>query len=768
MQTATGAFDTAVNSADQMIAYTVTVTFPGSVQASFSDLSGCVVSADWYRQENTTLPDGTTLIAGYPTVQPKIVLAGMLNQGDGVVGREDQNAFWLFNVNDPSSPMYRKTRLALPVTISMGLYDGSSTPELITQFTGTIDSIDCSDGEVTLTCRDNRSTITSQATAPPVITNPPYNAGLTSEFAVDYLARFASPTAYLSRPARRANCVLDVGFRASIYPELGILPSRFTQGTPTFIPGVNGSALGQQPDWDILYQPEDPLTGLATSFVPADKMCGRLDSVGDATNGFTVNLGDDTGTYQFYISRNIATGQIVVFTNSPSGFSSITVVSSIAAGNHTVEWSASWPSGSSSVSGTVWIDGASHAFTFSAANTRPSNENFTLVSVQGPIEALQITKEASYATGYPFTPTLVLDQSLNPLVALPDVSGKDTWSVLQTIAQAEAAVIGFDEHGVLRFTNRNTIKSAASARSITSTTSLMSLDSSEQMSLAATHIQQPVNAIAIGSITGVWSANTAIEVPAASSLVLPVQTQNIVLNVDTTGVGFWPVGGPANVTSFRASTTADGTGAAVSTGIVQTVAQQSATQLTITIQNTNPFPIFLVSPASCGDVATGTPFLFIAAQPVISATTVPVGGTTASDGALIADAQWPPLTAGGAVANDDFGEVLLPLPANDWVQDFASAQALVDDLLSDLFYPKPQYSNVVIIPDPRLQLLDRVTLVDTDVSQANFDALINGINISIAHGTWSQALDVRAFVRPGAWILDTVGRSELDSTTFIY
>lgn len=768
MQTASAAFGTDILGADQTIAYQVMVTFPSGVQASFNDLSSCVVSANWYQQESTTLPDGTTLIAGYPTVQPQIVLEGPLSQGDGIVGVDTQTAYWLFNVNDTTSPMYRQTRLALPVVIKQGLYDGSSTPELITKFTGTIDQIDCSDGQVTLTCRDNRSTITNQAALPPIITNPPYNAGLTSEFAVDYLARHASPAQYNSRPPRRASCVLDVGFRSSIWPELGILPTRFSQGTPTFIKGVNGSALDNQPLWNILYQPVDA-TGVATSFAPADKMCGRMDSVANASHGFTVNLGDDTGTYQFFISRNTAASGIYVFTNSPGGFSALTLACSAPAGNHTVEFSASWPSGSSTVSGTVWLDGVSHTFSFSAANTRPSGEKFTLVSVQGPIEALQITKETSYATGYPFTPTLILDQSLSPLTALPDVSGQDVGTVFQAIAAAEAAVIGFDELGVLHFTNRNTIQSGTSVRTITSTTSLVTLDSSEQMSLAATHIQVPVDQVVIQPAGTIWNASTPIVLPTHSTTTIYVTTSTPVLAVTPTDSGYYPdTGATPGLSYWRGAFSQDGTGGIVNGGIGFTVAQLSATSLVVSIINTNLFDVWLVSatatgtttPESTDTLAIGGPVLIIGGQDVIAAS------------AQTIDIQWPPVGSGGAAANPVFGEVLLPVGSSSWLQDIGAATDLANHLLDDLAYPKPQYTNVAIIPDPRLQLLDRVTLIDTDVSQANFDALITGINTTITGGssgsTWSQALDVRAVYRPGSWVLGLSGRSELSTTTFIY
>lgn len=764
MQTAGGGFAGAVTSNDQIVDYQVFIDFPAAIQSTYQDVTKSTVSIDISRSITTSLPDGTSLISGYPTAVATIVLSGMLNQNPGVPLVEAQNIFWLMNPNDPTSPMYRTTRAGLPVTIQAGLWDGASTNDMVTVFTGSIDQVTCADGVVTLVCRDLRSTITDLVSLPPVITSTPYNAGLTSEFAIDYLLRHASPSKYLSWPAQRANCVLAVGFRSSLWPDVGSYSS-FLQPSQ-FAPGVFGTALTSSATPLLSqYQLTAPITPAQSFFVE-----GWMTNPASSAGPFWQFL-DPTGTYGVELIWT-NTNHIIVQANSPGGsLGSFSL--SISAGAHYISLLSSWPSGSGTCTCHVTIDGTTTAFTTSVSDTRPSGINWTIFEAAagvGTLEALQVTTESAPASNALFSPTLVLDPagSLNSLTALPDVSGQDTWSALQSIAAAEGGVIGFDELGICYFTNRQTIDTTASVRNVTSTASLMNLDSLEQMSLCATHIQQPVNDISIGAKTGVWNANSVIEVPGAGSLVLPIQTQNIVVNVDTTGVGFWPVSGPANVTSFRACMTADGTGPAVLTGVTQTVSQQSATQLTITIVNTNIWPIFMVSPASYGDTPAGTPFLFVAAQPVTAGTAVPVGGTTASNGMTVADAQWPPVGSGGAVSNTQFGEILLALTANTWVQNLTSATMFVDDLLADLFSPKPLWRNMQIVADPRLQLLDRVTVIDPDVSQINADGLIIGIETRMSAGNWDQTIDAQAFVRPGSWVLGVVGFSELNVTTWIY
>lgn len=772
MQTASGAFATMLASPDQTVVQRVLLTLPtndangNTIPTSYADVTDCIVSIKGDAAITTTTPENTLKISGYTAAGATMVLQGPLKQAAGVPTVEATSVYRLFNPHDTLSPLYRlpQHRTNMTVVMQEGRRVGGNAPEYVTVGTLIVDTVVCSNGTVTLTLIDGRNLVRGPVAFPPVITNSPFNAGLSSQFAVDHMFRHASPMQYLSRPARRTNCVLDVGFRDSIYPELGILPSRFQQGTPTFIPGVNGSALGFQPLWNILYQPVDPTSLQATSFAPADKMCGRLDSVGDAVNGFTVNLGDGTGAYQFFISRNITTGEIVVYTNSPGGFSAVTNVCTIAAGNHTVEWSASWASGSSTVSGTVWLDGVAHTFSFSAANTRPSGENFTLVSVQGPIEALQITKETAYATGYPFTPTLILDQSLNPLTALPDTTGKDVWTVGQELCAAEAAVINIDEVNVAHFTNRHTIAAKASALTLSSRVQLAGLDSQEQRSLVATHITQPINQLVIQPAGTIWEASTPIELPNFSTTTIYVNTSTPVLAPTPTDSGYYPdTGAVPGLSYWRASAAIDGSTGPVTGGIGFTVAQVSATLLAVTIINTNWFPVWLVSGTATGTTTPeSTDTLSIGASVLI------IGGqaVTSSASGVSADSQWPPANAGGAASNVDYGEILLPLSANDWVQDLGAAQSLTDHYLSDMHVPLPLYRNVKMISDPRIQQLDRLTLSDQDVSLAALDVLVVGSHFTYGGGQgqgdyWTRNLDVRAYWPPGALVLGVAGMSEL-------
>lgn len=755
MQTASGAFAAAVTAEDGLVDYKVTVTLPSGVQVSYGDLTKSVVSIERDESVNTTLPgDTVSLISGYPSAIATIVLQGMLNQNAGVPLAEAQSVYWLFNANDPTSPTYRLQRAGLVITVQEGFWDGSAAAELVTTFTGTIDSVQTTGGTVTLTCRDNRSTVTGQATLPPVISLPPYNAGLTSQFAVDYLFRHASPKQYYSWPAPRLGCVLAVGCRSSTWAEVGTLnPNSSTTGPPVFGPGVFGSALtfGSN-SWTT-----------STPILPANSMFIELCRA--AMPGAVVVLLGSVSTTIELAYGGVGVVELIVTTTSGATVQSWSLAST---GSHYIGLQLSWAVGSTSVSGTLYFDNTSQSVALTAKNARSATETFGVAQLiaDGATEGLQITSESFGASNDGFTPTLILDTngSLNALTALPDITGQDVWSVLQDIAAAENAVIGFSNAtGLPFFLNRQTIANATSARTITSANSLINVDTLEQMSLCATHVQIPVNQLQITQGETVWQATSPITVQAGGTgTVIYTTTQNPVVAIAGTDSGYLGVSPNFANTYWRGCRTSDGTGAAVTTGISVTTVQTGPSALMITIKNTNPFPVFLVDPFGTPSQGQGT--LFIGGQAVVSVQAAE--GAASTSGTIYADAQWPPARDGGAATNPDFGEILLQLPSNAWIQDPTSANFFAADLLSDFYLPRPLYRNSQWTPDPRLQMLDRVTLQDPDVSQVSNDVIIIGLRTTIAAGQYAQEGDVLACYAPGDWILDDPVYSILDVTTY--
>lgn len=782
MQSASGAFAAAMLLPDQQVAHKVLLTLPPfradgvtAIPSSYADVSDCVVSTRADSAVTTSTPEGTLLINGYSSMGGTIVLSGLLQQAAGVPPVEGQSIFWLCNPNDVTSPLWGLSLVGMTVTLQEGRWVGGTTPEFVTVGTLIVDTVACSNGTVTLTLIDGRNAIRGAASLPPVFTGNPWNMGLTSATAVDYLFRHSSPGQYLSWPKQRANCVLAVGMRDTLWADVGFYQAHNSTDLiePTFSLGLNGPALAYTtglgvspgiPQWQSVppIQPTDP-------FFTEFWLTPNNDDFSVGHYNFTALYENNLTAYPV-IEVQVTSTNIVITAVTSAGSISHTWTVAVGFTNRYVNCQITWASGSTAITGVITLDATTHSFSMTAASVRPASVMDIaqlIINGAGTIEGWQTTTEAAGApSNFGFTPTLILDQSLNPLTALPDVTGKDIWSALQDIAAAEAAVIWIDELNIAHFVNRNTIAAKTSVLTLSSKVNLAALDSLTQLSLVATHVQVPVNAISISDPTEVWGANQIYTIPASGSLVMIVNTQYPALNVATTDSGFFPTNGglppsgPAIVghTYWRGDTQADGLGIPVINGMSVNVVQLSSTALRVTVTNANPYPVPLANPAGYTGGATGQPSLSIGGQVVIPAA-AGLTGTTSTSG-VVADSQWPP---GNAAANPR-GDILLPIPANDWVQDLPTAQALGDHYLRDFLKPRPLLRNAVMVSDPRLQLLDRVTVVDPDVNQTTTDALVVGVHLQLGGGSWTRNLDLRQWNPPRSWIL---GVSRLGVDTYL-
>ena len=84
-----------------------------------------------------------------------------------------------------------------------------------------------------------------------------------------------------------------------------------------------------------------------------------------------------------------------------------------------------------------------------------------------------------------------------------------------------------------------------------------------------------------------------------------------------------------------------------------------------------------------------------------------------------------------------------------------------------LFRSKPLWRNVAIVPDPSLQLADRVFVLDPVTTKVSDSAIIVGVRITASDTDWGQTLDLRAIGAPGSWIMGVVGRSEMGVSTYM-
>jgi hypothetical protein len=759
VQTMSAEAGTAIESNDYVQAVRVTLTLPSPADV-YNDITGTVESWDIDRQTVTDMPDGTRLITGYPSAAANLTLSGLVDRSD-----ETKTAAWLFNPYDSTSPMYRQDFTNIPVKIELGVHlPSTGVAEYVTSYTGVIVDyiVNPVDGTVAVVCSDGKAKLGAAPQLP--LTVDGVNAyAPTVEGAIEKLIR----PAFLSWPAVRANCVLAVGFRGSLVPDVGVLTDEDVSGTVnydfftgeklptlTFHPGVFGLCANI---------PNGVAYDLAAT-IPSTSaiMCETwFANDGGANTPIVLTTADGlvTATIQVHAVFVLTTTyRLAVFTTSGG----VVEYNFGSTPPKYCAWQFTWTG--TTLNLTVNADGVTHTAsgTVDARGTSP----FKSVTVtNGYIEALQITTEnvgAPFNSG--FTPTAVIDASLNSLTAYPEVTGNDDWATLQAIAEAEQGWAGVDEPGTFRFQNRTTIKRLTSVRNITSATSLKSLASQTSSASVANHVRVPVKPLTVGPPAFLWSASgSPIQVPARGVWTQLVDLQEVGTALQTfpstPAAGGWAAG----TSGWRASKRSDGTGGQISTGITVTAVQLSPRTVKITVANANSYPAWLVSPTGAGypSASDGTPALNLGGKFVTAAGIGTDTNVTNSSAGVFAESIWQP-------SIDTRGEQVLQLPDNAWRQQVTPQQSLADDLLADLYKPRPLIRDVSIVPDPRLQLIDRVTIVDPDTSLLNGeDVILCGIHTTGGNGSYDQTLTVRAVSTPGAWLLGHAGRSELGVSTWI-
>jgi hypothetical protein len=739
-------------------------------QAVPADLTLAVESLTVDRQTVTDMPDGTRLITGYPSAEAQMTLSGLVSTTDA-----SKTIAWLLNPNEPTSPMYRYDALGSLIVIKAGLaLPGSATPEQFTIFTGYLDdyTVDTQAGTATLVALDPRTKLTGSPVVPSVFddgSNP--FPTLYSQFALDYMLRTRG---ILSWPARRTGCVLAAGMRGNAAAEVGALtaftpgagttlPINFVHPTPqTFALGGTGWGMGAT-------------IGAATytlgSAVPVASplFIEFFQSTTPSAGGGVVTVSDPVSG-AFIRVRNDATGWVTVsFSTDGTGPNTTDLTPSVPDAAGYVGVQASWVG--TAISVTVRRGGTTTTAS-GTAGSRPAvtftrgvvaSNNFSSACY---LEGVQVTTESGGSSSFndTFTPTAVLGLSLNAITVNPDLTGADIWASIQQIAEAEAGVGGFDELGVFRFINRDTIRTAASVRTVTPTYSLKTLQQQTGNSFVRNHIQVPVTAVAVQPYSVVWAAPSAIYIGPSGTYSTIVTTDNPVVGLGTT-CGVIPSGGLVSGSGYRAAKNPDAT-VAVS-NLRMSVAQTGPTTIQVTVINPNGYGVYLISPTGAGFPAgsDGIPMLQVGGRFVLPAGTN-ADTTITTPGGVIADWQWPPAVEGGAVTNPR-GELLLAPPSNPWIQSLTNAQVLAQALGEDLYQPKPLWRNVQIVADPRLQLVDRVTITDPVTSKINDDARIFGVHTILSETDWSMNLDLRSLSTPGGWLIGMTGRSEIGATTYI-
>lgn len=739
--------------------YRITMTLPGAASI-YDDVSFSASHISIEAQTTTDAPANSRLQPGYPVRSASFTLEGLVDVRDAT-----KTAAWLFGeypkkASDGSvSPLYRVRTLFIPVTIDLGvLVPGSATPEWFRRFTGRVDNVqvDYATGSVQISCVDLRSQLHTNPSVPSVITAPPYNAGLTSEFAMDALLRAASNDAISSWPAIRPQCVLAAGMRSSLWPEVGSLVGTGwnaalfgAAAVPTFAPGVMGTAV--LPNNGIAYNTSAPIgtDGLIEVWSNSPFMPGVqvLDNAGQ--EGFELIAGGTNWLIWHIVATNIDeqvdTG-IPVFSTPRAG--------RLRMQFHQVVGSTSWSATVQTKNGATFSTGTHVA-------SAPRTATYGLVRSSdggGTIEALQVTTETAMPANDQFVPQAVLDPSLNPLTVVPPITG-DPWQTIQQMCDAELGVGGFDDFGVFRFLNRDTLNSSSSVRDISSKQGLIGLTGGTSASALFNHVKADYTLWNFGATSSVWKLTGVMSVPPGQTVIVNTttdETGNALFAAVDTVFSKLPQSGDLNDGNSYYRASLDSAGVTEHPGLTITVVPLTSGTMRISLTNKTTKTAWLVSSANYTDITVGTPVLSVGGRPVTQANTI------------ITEAQWPPLAtdgSGGAASDPVLGDIVYEMPSNLWRQNPAATAAVAGAALSDGAFLRPNFDTIPIQPDFRLQPADRLHLVDDDASGMDDYVRLWGYAITLGPNECAMTISAVAIAKPGGWILGLPGRTELSLTT---
>jgi hypothetical protein len=731
----------------------------GSFTDADSDLSADVVSVDLNRDLTTDLPPQAKLFSGAAAAEATITLAHRDPAGDPA-----KHGAWYYSPLNSASPLFGYRRKGAPAILELGFVTANG-PEYVTVLTGSVRSLQVTSGGRIAVMRvaDRSETMRKQVTLPMVLADGDLTGalaikrpGLNTTFLADWVARKCG---YYASPPQRASCKMSVTHHGSGYPEVGALQHH---------QGANGSKLSYSPT------PTFPTAAKWVQAVNTDGSSGQEITIimGGASSTSTNNGGEflwegwrkfnstavDQPLFIAYITGASEPYVSAFWQQSTSRFT-CTFSRAVADTEHSTGTSgpsvspgtSAWHYWAVQVSFTS--TGADVTFRYDGTTTGPVNvatSSFTGVGnlntvgiargkislfsdgfFDGLSEADQVTSESTTSTwNNAFVPTAEIHASANidnRLVATP-AAVEEGWTLFQQIAESEFATAGFDELGKLFYWPRDrwtTAPYTTSQRTLSSSTALTELETVEAIDQVRNRIVLRAKVPEVLDSSTVWKLGSVVAVNASSSKVIWVSLDEPVGNVDTSFL----YGTALGSSRYLAGDMPNGQGNQVSN---LTIAAEvlSPTSIKLTVTNPNGFRVWLTADENASAPYSGKPYLWLDAQLVHFG----VEATTSNERAEA--------TSSTSITN--YGEFLLELEDSDFRQDGDDIQVIANDLRDDLADPGPALSDVPIVGDPRLQLGDRVTIVDPEGLAMSADFHLAKCDLSFADGKLSGVISLRS------------------------
>jgi hypothetical protein len=732
-----------------------------------SDLTPVLSEVTVQRSLTGDLPDAVTLIEGYASAELTATLEG--------AWADAQTAVAVLSPYREDSPFYRRPTLGVPVEADFG-FAGTA---LVRQFTGQIRSLrpDSRSRRVALTTLDPADRLRALVSMPVYgiyrrdlvrygRSGVPWSTN--STWVIDYILR---RNGIYHAPAARSDAILSVTNNGGLAAEVGFandVPKNPWKGAydgiSVWTTGPFGGLAGPG-QWDqpspITYQnyycaqqlrllPDVGFgvsawvyTGTGVASGTANKYISILTPSPNASGGVLTEmlqlLASNSGRFAVGVaSTGLALQTFFFGTVKAAAWRYVSVFARVNANN--------------TITLTCRADGATATFTANITSTHralawyPLARMLTYFGVRSANH--QVWLAGTAPATYPdetFVSQAALTRGANELDYLPDVQLAESWALLQDVAGAEYAVLGFDEMGVFFFSPRGvTTDPSTVEREITADRSLIDLAGEVNIDT----VRNVIGITAQDGFLGEYVAVIDAKDPREFESPVGVWTFNVTLPPLTIGPTDQAI--PAVTAAQWQATTytwgfvavqaADPTievGAGVSVEYVHTGGRTGA----VIVRNYSEFPVRFQLPSATG----GQGALRVAGFRVEPANEQVE--TVRSDGSIAA-----------------YGERGLSLGASVWRQRIEPLREIAGGVLGVLANPLPVVAGVPVVSDPRLQLGDTVRLVDP-TGQGSLRGSVVDISRTLAldTGKLTERIGVRPVAPPGLGILDDPELGLLDS-----
>lgn len=739
--------------------------YDAAVPGPAQDLSEMVEAFTLDRSLAGDLPDEVSLVEGAASASLDVTLAVPSTLGIP--------ASAYFHRLNPESPLYGKELLSAPVTLDMG-FRTSTGPQYVRRFTGLTRSFRANSGarSARMTALDLREKLEWEWDLPQVGRR---GYGLNAMWAMSsLLASRAWLTGYVAAPL--PDGVFNgqyIPMHGSMHLLRGIEPvytarvieswtyptsttgaSFFDRDTdPTFVPGpyIAGCYAGPKPVGRFRGNVLRGEFAYGQEFGPyGDYQTGRVEfwtrrrppAFLEGTTAWKTafvfgEFGEPVGLMAGLNGSNVLTfAKHAGNPNSPTVLATGPTVPDDGQWHYVgIGWDAS--AGTGSVQVTFKLDGATTTTTVPAF---PYADPFAVTIVRGywrqPIsEVLYQSRpdfnEPAWCWDLRNTVNVALDFSTLELDVIPETSRRSVWTWLRRIAAAEQATVAVDETGILRYRTVSRL-SAPSAQTpvkvITAERSLLDVALDDSVDAVRNEIVATLKTFTISDTRSpVFTANEVWSIAPYETAHVTVNLAKPAIDLDLSVGVNRPADGAPDPSSTFVCAAFTPTGASTGDPIVESAYGSLTMSLTyfdektydLSLYNFYPRTIYLVT------AKPDTPVVSVVGRPIGIGSKDLYSHLKLTAGDL---GGYPPIVKRHGLRE-------LKLSENPWMQKEPAAQALLQRLVFDLYRPVAVVRDLAIVGDPRLQLGDRVQIVDRDGLALSADYWIAGIRETYSRST---------------------------------